>query len=167
MVRALYCVVWCSKGQTGKNWKKKMNKKENEQEKKPQLLINVFFLSIFFFYFYPPTSNRPALIPWALVWQRRTISQKSKIKLRTFQYIQKTSRLPFNVCYSRIKQRKKKSCFFKKRPKTSRGVFIPVFLCVFISYYLIFFFYRSRWFVFHSVPCSVNAWHDSTHRITS
>lgn len=90
-----------------------------------------------------PTSNRPTSILWALVWQRINWS-KSKLKLHTFQYIQKNpSRLPFYVCYSTIKQQKE---------NLQKIQHIPMFLCFHII---------VMTFVFVcGAPCNGNAWHD-------
>lgn len=82
MVRALYCVVWCSQGRL-----------ENRTNKKTQWQINVP----------PPHLPRHPTDPLSPL---RTVGQKS-VQLRTFQYIQKHPIYPF-TCYSRTKQKKKK-----------------------------------------------------------
>lgn len=138
MVRALYCVVWCSKGRPEQKNKKKISKKSTN--KKSQWSINVF----------PHNPPDPVSLQ-ALVWQNHwtQISQKENETTYIPVYTQ-IFRLPLMCVTAEIKQ----STSLKRPKYWTWRCFYHIFHYIRLGF---FFFFLIIGQFSHVMPCSATS----------
>lgn len=116
MVRALYCVVWCSKGRLENRDQKKKKKNKKRTNKKTQWLINVF-----------PQHPTDPLFPLSPCMAEHNWS-KSKLN-----YIHSSIYKNIPSTLLRVLQQNNTEKQIFKKAKIPRGAFIPIFLCFYIN----------------------------------